>query len=855
MRATVVVLSPKGVLQLPLSQLRPETVGMKGYGLSLLPAAWVPPFFVVSSDFCQSLAQKPPTKNQELMLRRGLRRALKTSGITVSELLVRSNCIAESAFERGRYETRPSNTKTLLDDIVELSRHLHRESQGAPIAVIVQRHIQRLLSGHLSNARRFAEEYRDAQVQFEDTAGFITEERLTHRAWRRGREYSVDPLVCRSESELRQSLREPLAWSVAQELRFHFEWVWDGSFLHVVQADRIEDTQSDATPATRKSRPPQLDAKDLRHFRVVTHPLTGAGGKLRKHSTYASAGFWQPKMYVLDDRALLESAANGRLPDMFMEDLTTLTARPLVLRTSSNSKEEQLLPRSQQLTSANFAADWLRKSLLDLRSSRGNLDGLSIVGHHYIPAKVAAFSSGSIDRLDVSIEALWGMPEGLYYYPYDSFTVTTTGPPPESLSSDDLSRYKTLKRKRWKSHFVAPDREGRFVCNRLGAPWDWRLTIDNDLYLKKIAAFTRFLAKREKRPLVLMWLIDCSTEDGIVDLVPWYHEGSADPSPSFQFHRNARDEIIRISTEADLEKLEARPIESNPAASLVVELSPIEDQAIRSESFAKRVGTAANRLDAIISLNGASLSHIYYILARTGARVIVRNSSDYEPKEELFSKLVRDRIPEKVAAGGEVARFTRLSKEEITAALKIKLVEEAYEARDARPESLAEEIADLYEVLESLAKSSGISTHEIEKVKASKRAKRGGFDKGLMLISTSPTSGEITGESLFGTTADKIRGSLKTGPHPLESTVRVSTDTRDRPELFELVESVRISLTQREWRLSSNRRIPEIHKTDSTQLEWSIEALREGADLRLRLKIRLGHLQLELPLETSTSGP
>ena len=89
------------------------------------------------------------------------------------------------------------------------------------------------------------------------------------------------------------------------------------------------------------------------------------------------------------------------------------------------------------------------------------------------------------------------------------------------------------------------------------------------------------------------------------------------------------------------------------------------------------------RLNATVILNGASLSHIYYILSRTGAEIVARQLVDAAPRREIHEKLVRDKIPDMVAAGGEVAHIANLSREETVAALRIKLVEEAFEVRDA----------------------------------------------------------------------------------------------------------------------------------------------------------------------------
>ncbi|MCI0711669.1 MAG: nucleoside triphosphate pyrophosphohydrolase [Chloroflexi bacterium] len=57
------------------------------------------------------------------------------------------------------------------------------------------------------------------------------------------------------------------------------------------------------------------------------------------------------------------------------------------------------------------------------------------------------------------------------------------------------------------------------------------------------------------------------------------------------------------------------------------------------------------------------------------------------PRRE-YNKLVRDNIPEIIAANGQ--------------ALRQKLVEEAQEVLQAKPDELVNELADVYEVLDAL---------------------------------------------------------------------------------------------------------------------------------------------------------
>lgn len=99
----------------------------------------------------------------------------------------------------------------------------------------------------------------------------------------------------------------------------------------------------------------------------------------------------------------------------------------------------------------------------------------------------------------------------------------------------------------------------------------------------------------------------------------------------------------------------------------------------------------------------------------------------------VYNKLVRDLIPDIIAAGGSQPSTRVLDHADYQVALRSKLVEEAKEAEAAPDEQLASELADVLEVLRALAQARGMKWDDIELQAARKRAERGGFDRRIFL--------------------------------------------------------------------------------------------------------------------------
>ena len=95
-----------------------------------------------------------------------------------------------------------------------------------------------------------------------------------------------------------------------------------------------------------------------------------------------------------------------------------------------------------------------------------------------------------------------------------------------------------------------------------------------------------------------------------------------------------------------------------------------------------------------------------------------------------YHKLVRDRIPEIIESDGKVCDWETLSDADYLRLLEEKLNEELAEYQQSKS---LEELADLLEVMQAVVKARGWTWEELEQIRGEKAAKRGGFEKKIML--------------------------------------------------------------------------------------------------------------------------
>ena len=101
----------------------------------------------------------------------------------------------------------------------------------------------------------------------------------------------------------------------------------------------------------------------------------------------------------------------------------------------------------------------------------------------------------------------------------------------------------------------------------------------------------------------------------------------------------------------------------------------------------------------------------------------------------IYNKLVRDHIPQIIKKSEKTFTSRILADEEYLMEINNKMHEELaeYEATTTNEDAI-EELADLLELIHAAAAVYETSFEELEKVRAEKAKKRGGFDERIFLI-------------------------------------------------------------------------------------------------------------------------
>ncbi len=196
-------------------------------------------------------------------------------------------------------------------------------------------------------------------------------------------------------------------------------------------------------------------------------------------------------------------------------------------------------------------------------------------------------------------------------------------------------------------------------------------------------------------------------------------------------------ERATIRNGSDISRLEGN-LRNDPTRRPILTLRP-DVQLLRDKEFVREVAMLATTHGLTVELDGSVLSHAYYLLDQAGAAVRVADPFRRRERRRTFGKLVRDLVPVKIRRHGELADVYQPDRAELAALVKAKLVEEALEHFwSTEPGDAIEELADVLELVRTAARVHGVDLSAVEKEASKKRAERGGFEHGVVLVETRP---------------------------------------------------------------------------------------------------------------------
>ncbi|MEQ1933457.1 MAG: nucleoside triphosphate pyrophosphohydrolase [Fimbriimonadaceae bacterium] len=860
----VLLVAPLGIESIAPEDLTIAKVGHKAFGLACLPAPWTLPFLVAASDLFDQYREaldKSRTKVVRTWANAIAAAATSQLGLKPDEsIVIRSSAVSESLEARGRYFSASGALNSLASVLTSCLRKFEQDAElrSSQIHLIVQREVRPISGkGHLSNERHCYEEARDWLGQFEDSNATENESfTINLRAWRTKESPSTEkgPLRCNLRAFVGKVLKAVAGWGYRQKSRLHFEWVWDGVQLYIVQVDEAHKAIG-ADPTIEHDFNQRVHAKyELKVLSRITAAHAKKYHKIANVYTYLKLQLPIADLYVLDDPKILESLLAGSPPQALLDDLGELARRSLVIRTdltSSDKAERQLLPRTNEVRNPKDAVTFLQSTLRTIRKSNVNAQ-IAFIFHNFIPAVSSAFAYAAPNQRKVWIEALWGLPEGLYYNSHDKIEVDTLKPDASLIGEGDLKKFAVFKRPRFKRYFVSPDSKGQWVVKTVAEPWDWRISIQKEDWIRKIALNSRQIAAEDGRAVSIMWFANVPDWASESAVFPWYHE----PFDLAQIGRapaNRRktpfDKSHQIRTRRDVEVLQAEAVAPTTRIRQI-RIQPSEEPLLRDRDLLRTVGDLARRIDAVILLEGSTLSHAYYQLLQTHAVVEVVHPFDAPDEKREFNKLVRDDIPARIAQGGETVRVSKLSGELLLRALRDKLVEEAFEALDATSlETIVDELADVDEVIGAVLKQLGVSRSTLARRRTTKRVKAGGFEKGYVLLDTNnptlmssaPSEGTLPLDLGYeGPTAQIAHGQL-----PASASILARwADKREHGSASENILKIVISLVRDKWSAESTE-IP-LGDRDERVVRARVQGKRSGASLNLEISIYVPPHQLQL---------
>ncbi len=696
-------------------QQHAEIFGCKSAGLGGIPDAWTPKYMSVSRDLFDHWKKTGAVLASVPDVDRWLaaNRAIASAGY-----IVRSSGVEESLQDRGRFLSLnigpTAGAQEFLEAALAIFQHAAERDETTPLGLVLQVLMEPDGAGHLSNEVRLSPTRNQWQYEVHSPT-WLGSRGLNSKFAARPDPTKPLSSAARVPHAILRSLGN---WS-AETLppRCHIEWVVSRGSLWVVQLD-LEWAEIDHGVDPGKLgrnlafRPPQADAA-----RVFTEYNVGSETRWKKLRNLSDFDFdsrdTAPRLYVATGTVIASEIGSRPALEQEIDDLTGGRA-VIRMEIAAAGASSFNLPRTDTVNGSD-AVEWLERQVRKYSSQVEKLDDIAFILHAFLPAHAGAWAYADPNQQIAYVDALWGLPDGLQVLPHDSYQI--------DVSRKVISSVKH----RYKPRFLQEGDEGRWSyvdvlrSKSRGSTLSTKDAVEIGV---RTAAIANKLGKRAQ----IMWFSGVPQEYRVGRNLPWFRaRETVDPAP-----RDApRYRPTKVASFEDLTRLPSTPI--------TIQLNP-EAELIRREDFLDAVIEVALARRLPVELQGSTLSHVFYRLFQAGVAVNPPNyASHFRTRQrQTFGKLVRDRVPDQIRAGGELALEARLASEDMRLALLSKLFEEALEFRSAASApAVGEELSDLLEVVRSLATSTEMSWERLLALADQKLAKRGGFAERRVLLETS----------------------------------------------------------------------------------------------------------------------
>jgi len=647
-------------------------------------------------------------------------------------LIIRSSAIDEKFGERGQFLSEICKIKpaAINQSIINIFNDFKNKSDLLnSIALIIQEYKKPIVQGHLSNERRVTHKTEQWIVEKENISEKNIEVSKIKIPNRSIEPFDYSIFSCLNNKSLNNSLTAIAAIFTKEECRFHIEWLWDGIVFWIIQIDEEFYSLKSSIPGSDwnkgKWNQSLLSRKDPTALEVFETVDTSRKNwpKIECVKLFAELDlpYWQ--IYILENEEVIESLINGK-PDLsLISDLKTLLISPVVIRSDVRDNQELLLARTDTVFELSKALNFLVSESKRFKESGLGADQFCFLIHKFIVSVSGALSytKPHLDR--IRIDSTFGIVDGLYFYPHDSFEV-------------DLKNNNIAKKIRCKYKYVDFDENGIWYAKEAGINYDWKQSL-TERNILDIAKITQLLVERLEKPATIMFFIN--KKKGLPEILPWFYsiDEIVDSKTDYTKVIFSEKKFV-IKTKEDYYRYKSFDFSQHKKHKLKLCL---DVELLRDKDFIEEIGDFAVENEFVVDIEGSILSHPYYVLKSKGVIVRCLNPLDFSPLTKEFYKLVRDKIPIKIENQNETVISTKVFPGELLRYLKEKAVEEAYELYwSVENDNTIEELSDLFEVILGVCKAYGINLKEIEQIARKKRAKRGGFDEGVYLIATKDNS-------------------------------------------------------------------------------------------------------------------